>query len=218
MPSARSEQLRVIALEQRSHVLAAPIGRGMDFLNELVCFPGHDQQVSDWVRPGVPKRVWRAAPHQNSAAWPKLHVFVTIPDAQPALEHIPSFIVIAMQVYGSDPAWRIERASGVLPLGDDKVTARRPEHFSRKRWSHRALRHRAILIECIPLEKAFGSGPGDVVVPVQLAKVFGGHTRNPEILSEKSIERIEPEDLAIEHAAEVAGQGVGDIPYRSLAA
>ncbi len=131
--------------------------------------------------------VWRRATHQNSAAWPKLHVFVAIPDAQYPFEHIPSFIVMAMQMYGSDQAWRIEPSSGILPLGDDKVPASRPEHFSRKRWSDSALRHRAILIECISLEKEFGSGPGDVVVPVQLAKVFGGHTRNTEIVSKKSI-------------------------------
>jgi len=52
-------------------------------------------------------------------------VIVAISDAQHALEHIPGFIIRAVQMHWRNQARRIENASWILPLGDDEVGCRR---------------------------------------------------------------------------------------------
>jgi hypothetical protein len=52
-------------------------------------------------------------------------VIVAISDAQHALEHIPSFIIPAVQMHWRNQARRVELTSGILPLGDDEVGCRR---------------------------------------------------------------------------------------------
>src|SRR5262252_5292600 len=93
----------------------------MDCLNEAVSVARHHQEIAGSIRTRIPVRVRSALRHQNSGTGTSLHNLIPALNAKYTLEHVPGFIVLAVQMKRCDVARRSGRPSGILPLGDDEI-------------------------------------------------------------------------------------------------
>src|SRR5467141_966554 len=92
----------------------------VDFLNQTIDVSGHNQQITNGPRAGIPVGVRRCVWHENSRACAGFDYFRANANAQSTLQHVPRFIVIAMKMRRGDEAGRAWRTAGVAPLGDHK--------------------------------------------------------------------------------------------------
>src|SRR5215471_14420058 len=98
------------------------MGGGVDRLDELVDFRRHDKDVSGGSGAGIPVGVRCSAGNDGRRAGVELDLFVIALNAKNAFHYVPSFVIVVVQVPGSDIARRSRRRAGVSPFGDDKGT------------------------------------------------------------------------------------------------
>jgi hypothetical protein len=82
----------------------------------------------------------RTSRHKNGRARGSLNDVLPHPNTQLAFEHIPGFIVFAMQMKRRDPARRSRRSAVIFPFGDYKVRAHRSHNTSGERRSYHNVR------------------------------------------------------------------------------
>src|SRR5262249_6930316 len=107
-----------------------------------------------------------------------------------------------MQVQWRNPTRSARRCARVLPLRNHKVIRGRAKHSASQRRQDNGRMHGSI--------KSHGtrdSSPGDIVVPMNLAKILRDPHGNAEIAAEvlahERVEGFQPQHLALEYPSEI---------------
>jgi hypothetical protein len=207
-PTLSRQQLGVIPIEQCSHVLQTSITSRVNFLNQPINCRRHDQKIPHSFGTRIPISVSSPTRHQHARARRKFDLGVTHTNPQGSFKHIPCFVIASMQVQRSNIARRICRASRVLPLGNDEITASRAEYAASKGRNNDRGPHKVIK-SCLGRCKS-RSGPGGIIFTANLPQVLGNLDRNAGIVSEKRVKTLQPENLAVEYCPKIPRKRVRD--------
>jgi hypothetical protein len=108
--------------------------QGVDALDQAKDVGGHNEEVARRIGTGIPVGVGRSTRNQDGGAGSGFHVLIANLHTQGAFQHVPGFIVGAMEVPRSDEPRRARRATGVSPFGDHERIVGRTQGASGKGW------------------------------------------------------------------------------------
>ena len=127
------KQFGIVLAEDALECGGSALWHCVDGLNEAENVRGHNQKITQRFRTSIPIGVRGAPRDEHGTTRAGFDLDFAGLHAKRALEDIPSFIIVMMQMARRYRAWRTGGRACVLPLGDDERSACGAQEISGKR-------------------------------------------------------------------------------------
>jgi hypothetical protein len=114
------EQFGIVLAEELLYGCGSALFQSVESLDQAEDIRRHNQQIPNTTGTGIPKGVRRAAGDEHGGTGGSFDFVFAGLHAQSSFQHVPGFVVVVVNVAGSNQAWRSHRSTRVLPFGDDE--------------------------------------------------------------------------------------------------